>query len=96
MPTWKITTFDSTLTISEGTAASSADAWAEAYDAVMEQLTAGHLDQCAIAVDDGPPALLIAGRTDDGCLDLPATRTGLAGMAAAASGWPLPSSRTPS
>jgi hypothetical protein len=77
-PTWKITTFDSALALTEGTAPSSAEAWAGAYDAVMDQLTAGHLDRCAIVVDDGPPALLIAGRTDDGRIDLPATRAGLA------------------
>lgn len=94
MQSWKITAIDSTLALREGTAPSLADAWAEAFDAVMDQLTTGELDRCAIVVD-GPPALLIAGRTDDGHIDVPDTRAALAGMAVAASGWPLPSSRTP-
>jgi hypothetical protein len=96
MPTWKITTFDSTLMISDGTAPGLADAWAEAFDAVMDHLTAGEFDRCAIVVNDSPPALLIAGRTDDGRIDLLATRAGVADMVVAASGWPLPCSRTPS
>jgi hypothetical protein len=61
----------------------------------MYQLTAGELDRCAIVVDGGPPALLIAGHTDDGQINLPEACAAVAGMAVAASGWPLPSSRTP-
>jgi hypothetical protein len=93
MHSWKITAIDSTDARREGTALSLSQAWAEAFDAVMEQLTIGALDRCAIVVNGGPPALLIAGRTDEGHVDLPDTRAAVAGIAVAASGWPLPSSR---
>lgn len=94
MQSWKITSIDSAVTLREGSAPSLSEAWAEAFDAVMDQLTAGNLDRCGIVVNDGPPALLIAGRTDDGTIDLPETRAAVAGIAVAASGWPLPNSRT--
>jgi hypothetical protein len=94
MHSWTITAIDSTAALRQGSAPTLSQAWAEVYDAVIDQLTAGELDRCAIVVDDGPPALLIAGHTDNGLIDLPGARAALAGMAVAASGWPLPSSRT--
>lgn len=98
MQSWKITAIDSTAAVREGSAPTLSQAWAEVFDAVMDQLIAGKLDRCAIVVNDGPPALLIAGRTDDGHIDFPDARAAVAGIAVAASGWPLPStySRTSS
>ena len=95
MHSWTITAIDSAVALRQGTAPSLSQAWAEVFDAVTAQLAAGELDRYAIVVDDGPAALLIAGRTDDGHVDVPGACTAVAGMAVAASGWPLPSSRTP-
>jgi hypothetical protein len=60
---WRITGIGSTTALREGTAHGLAQAWAQAVGAVMDQLTASELDRCAIVVD-GPPTLLIAGRSD--------------------------------
>jgi hypothetical protein len=89
MHSWKITTIDSGTTVSEGAAPNVAQAWRQAVTAVMNGLTAGEFDRCAVVVDDDPPALLIAGRTEDGDLDLPDARAAVGRMAVAASGWPF-------
>lgn len=89
MHTWKITAIGSTTALREGTAPDMAQAWARAVHAVMDGLTAGEFDRCAIVVDEGPPALLIAGRDEDGQLDLSDARAAAGRLAVAASGWPF-------
>jgi hypothetical protein len=89
MHSWKITAIGSTTALRDGSAPDIGQAWAQAVFAVMDGLTAGWFDRCAIVVDDGPPALLIAGRTEDGQLDLPDACAAAARLAVAASGWPF-------
>ena len=90
MHSWTITVIDSTTVLHEGSAPDLAQAWARAVITVMDGLTASEFDRCAIVVDNGPPALLIAGRAEDGQLDLPDARAAAGRLAVAASGWPFP------
>lgn len=89
MHSWTITAIGSTTALYEGSAPDLAQAWACAVHAVMDGLTAGEFDRCAVVVDDNPPALLIAGRTVDGHVDLPDARVAAGRLAVAASGWPF-------
>lgn len=89
MQSWKITAIGETTGIREGSASVLAQAWAQAAAGVMDGLTAGEFDRCAIHVNEGPPALLITGRTEDGRLDLPDARAAVGRLAVAASGWPF-------
>ena len=89
MQSWTITAFSSTIALREGTADDLPQAWAQAAAAVLDGLTVGEFDRCAIVVDDGPPALLIAGRGGDGQIDLDGAREAVQRMAVAGSDWPF-------
>lgn len=89
MHRWTITAIDSTTVLYEASSPDLGQAWAGAVHAVMGGLAAGGFDRCAIVVDDSPPALLIAGRTEDGQVDLHDARAAAGRLAAAASGWPF-------
>jgi hypothetical protein len=90
MHSWTITAIDDSITaLHQGPAPELAQAWASAVIAVMDGLAAGEFDRCAITVDDGPPALLIAGRSEDGHLDLPDASAAVQRLAVGASGWPF-------
>lgn len=85
MPSWTVTTVESTAALREGTADTPRQAWIAAIDAARDQLARATPDGCAIVIGD-VPALLIPGRTVDGQLDLPAVRAAAERMANAAIG----------
>jgi hypothetical protein len=89
MQAWRFTTVGTTEAIRHGTAQDLTAAWVQAAGAVMDGLAAGEFDRCAIVIADNPPALLIAGRNDQGELDLPDARAAVQRMAVDASGWPF-------
>lgn len=85
MPTWSITELDATDPLREGSAPELRQAWKDAIEAVLEQLSTTSPEGCAIVMD-GVSALLIPGRTPDSRLDLPATRAAAERMATAVLG----------
>jgi hypothetical protein len=89
MQTWKITAVGSTAAIRHGTAQDMTAAWGQAARAVIDGLAAGEFDRCAIIIADNPPALLFAGHTGNGRLNLPEARAALQRLAVAITGWPF-------
>jgi hypothetical protein len=86
MTDWAVRRLDSTDDFRAGTAPSLVEAWTQTVAAVMDEfVNDGTLTGCAITVD-ATPGLLLAGRTDAGELDVPATRAAAERLALACSG----------
>lgn len=83
MPTWMITSLTATAPLRDGAAPTPTQAWKDAIDAAVGEVSAH--DGCVIVMDD-VPAVLVPGRTDDGRIDVPATRSAAERMAIAAIG----------
>ncbi len=95
MTSWTISRVEPPDELAGGTEASPALAWAAAItEALLNFDDGGGLDRCAITVDSNP-ALLVAGRTPSGELDLAATRAAAERMAAAVLVVPDPGATPP-
>lgn len=86
MPAWTITSTDSDVELRAGNAPTAPAAWDQAAAAALDELTRNsELVQCAATVG-GARALIVAGRTVTGELDLTATRAAVAQLVLAVTG----------